>query len=160
MRASFDPRAEVILESTPVPPPAGVPFPGKATVTAETTDSLTVEADLPSAAVLVVTDTYSDGWKAHSLLRPGEGSAQTDYHVMPADYCVRAVPLAAGHHLLRLEYRPTAFLVGAWVSGVSTVLYAAAFAWLWWSRRRRKTVNDRPSGAFFPPLAPPVRADG
>ena len=114
MSVPFDPRATVILEGAPVPPPADHPAPGNATVMAETTDSLTIEADLPDAAVLVVTDAYSDGWKARSLLHPGEGSGQTGYHVMPADYCVRAVPLAAGHHLLRLEYRPAAFLIGAW----------------------------------------------
>ncbi len=137
MAPPFDPRVTVVLESPPVPLPAEHPAPGKATVKAETTDSLTVEADLPDAAVLVVTDTYSDGWKARSLLLPGVGSAQTVYQVMPADYCVRAIPLAAGHHLLRLEYRPAAFLIGAWVSAVTVFLYTAAVGWLSWSRLRR-----------------------
>ncbi len=156
---SFDPRADVLLESAPEPPPAANPTPGKATVTAETTDSLTVEADLPDPAVLVVTDTYSDGWTARSLLPPGEGNTQDAYHVMPADYCVRAVPLAAGHHLLRLEYQPAAFVVGAWVSAVAWVLYVAALAWTWRSRRRRALTGRLL--AVFSPLPPrPVRATG
>ena len=45
--------------------------PGTARVTGETSDSLTVEADLPKAAVLLVTDTYCTGWQARSLLPAG-----------------------------------------------------------------------------------------
>ena len=161
----FDPRATVILESPPEPPPAEHPAPGKATVTAETTDSLTIEADLPDAAVLVITDTYSDGWQARSLLRPSAGSAQTVYHVMPADYCVRAIPLASGHHRFLLEYRPAAFLIGAWVSAISVLLYAVAVGRVLRSRRRAAdstgfaAVTSRPPAAFSPLPAPPVRAD-
>ena len=130
----------MILQSAPDPAPARDPGPGKIAVTAETTDSLTIEADLPAPAVAVVTDAYSDGWRAVSLLRAGEGSAQTQYHIMPADYCVRAVPLAAGHHRLRLEYRPTAFVVGVWVSAVSLLFYVAVCAWL----LRRAWTGTRP----------------
>ena len=132
----FDPRTTVILETAPDPSPADHPALGKVTVTAQTTDSMTIEADLPDPQILVVTDTYSDGWKARSLLRAGEGSGQTIYHVMPADHCVRAIPLAAGHHRLLLEYRPTAFLIGAWVSGISLLLYVAAVGWVWWRAKR------------------------
>ena len=98
----------------------------------------TIEADLPDPAVLVVTDTYSDGWKARSLLGPGESGGQAVYNVMPADHCIRAIPLAAGHHRLLLEYRPAAFLIGAWVSGISVLLYAGALGGIFWFRARRQ----------------------
>ncbi len=142
MDPPFDPRATVILENAPDPRPAARPAAGKVVVTARTTDSLTIEADLPDPQVLVVTDTYSDGWKARSLLPSGEGSGQTAYHVMPADHCVRAIPLAAGHHRLLLEYRPTAFLAGEWVSGISLLLYAAAVVRVVRARSRRQDPKN------------------
>jgi hypothetical protein len=42
----------------------------------------------------------------------------------------RAVPLAAGHHPLCLEYRPTGFLIGRWISLASLVVYLGL---LWFS---------------------------
>ena len=38
-----------------------------------------------------------------------------------------AVPLAAGHHRLRLEYRPAAFTVGKWISLAACLLYVGAW---------------------------------
>ena len=133
----FDPRRTVLLQTAPDPAPAEIPVGGKVRIVAQTTDSLTLEADLPAAQVLVVTDAYSDGWQARSVLPAGESSPQTRYQVLPADYCVRGIPLAAGHHRILLEYRPAAFVVGAWVSGVSLVACFVAAGWLW---QRRKTA--------------------
>ena len=121
---SFDPGRSVILEQPPEPPPAPGGPPGVARVADETSDSLTIEADLPAAAVLLVTDTYCTGWQAHSLLLPGLGK-QTDYQVLPADYCLRAIPLAAGRHRVLLEYRPRAYVVGLWTTLLSLSAYAA-----------------------------------
>lgn len=134
----FDPRRTVILQTPPDPAPADAPG-GSVHVVAQTTDSLTVEADLPAAQVLVVTDAYADGWTARSLLGPGERSPQARYQLLPADYCVRAVPLAAGHHRILLEYRPRAFTVGLWVTGSSLAFCAVAVGWTW--RRGRRVVS-------------------
>lgn len=141
MGPPFDPRDTVLLQTAPDPVPATSPTRGKAAVIAQTSDSLTIEADLPAAEVLVVTDAYSDGWKARSLLTSNEGSSQARYQVLPADYCLRAIPLAAGHHRILLEYRPTAFIVGAWVSGVSLALCAVLAAWLWRRDRPMKLAT-------------------
>ena len=128
--AGFDPTREVLLETAPVPAPAGAAVGGVVRLVAETTDSLTIEADLEAPAVLLVTDTYSDGWGARSLL-PGHGSStQSSYQVLPADYCLRGIPLGQGHHRILLEYRPTAYVVGKWVSLASLCLYmAGVIAW-------------------------------
>ncbi len=138
MSPPLDPRETVLLQTPPDPIPADGPVGGKASVVAQTTDSLTIEADLPVAEVLVITDAYSDGWQARSLLPPGEGSAQKRYQILPADYCVRAIPLAAGHHRILLEYRPAAFVVGAWVSALSL---AGCLAWAGWLWRHRSTAG-------------------
>jgi len=38
------------------------------------------------------------------------------------------VALPAGTHHFRLEYRPRAFVVGAWVSGLAVLAYAVVVA--------------------------------
>lgn len=126
----FDPAQEVLLETAPVPAPAGVAPAGVARLLAESTDSLTIEADLLAPAVLLVTDAYSDGWCARSLLPDRGGGTQTHYQVLPADYCLRGIPLGQGHHRIILEYRPTAYVVGKWLALTALFLYlAAVIAW-------------------------------
>jgi hypothetical protein len=127
--ASFDPRREVILEREPEPKPAGDAA-GGARVLEQTTDSLTIEADAPQPAILLVTDVYTPAWRAVPLA----GSVQTHYDLMPANYTLRAVPLAAGHHKLRVEYHPRAFVIGAWISIFALVGYVAAI--VWWLRAK------------------------
>jgi hypothetical protein len=119
----FDPRTTVILEEQPgikVEPAASV---GTATVVEESTDTMLIEAHLPAPAILLITDGWSKNWRAESTKDDGQ-----EYRVLPADYVLRAIPLAAGDHSIRLEYRSTAFDVGKWVSLVSLVAYAVAIA--------------------------------
>ncbi len=111
-QASFNPREEVVLESKPEPAPASTSGQGTARVVDSSTDHLTIEASLPSPAILLITDGYSRGWRARGL----PGAAQTEYRVMPANYGLRAIPLAAGRHRLRVEYMPAGFVAGKWVS--------------------------------------------
>ncbi len=106
---------EVILESQPEPAPVPAPEKGAVKLLASGTDYLTIEADVKSPCLLLVTDAYSRGWRALAL----PGSSQSRYEIMPADYCLRAVPLAAGHHLLRMEYSPLGFRIGKVVSIVA-----------------------------------------
>ena len=114
-------------------------MPGSARVVGETTDSLTIEASLPQAAVLLVSDTYCTGWRARSLLPAGHGG-QSRYDVVPADYFLRGIPLSAGNHRFVLEYWPRAFVIGAWTSGVSLAVYLAC-ALYWCLRNRPKTAS-------------------
>ena len=133
----FDPRRTVLLESEPRPAPAVLPAPGggaapasadapgTATLVDSSTDHLTVAADLAAPAILLITDGYSRGWRA----RPVGKSAQESYDVMPADHVLRAVPLAAGLHTIRIEYLPNLYRIGKWVSIFSLILYTALLAW-------------------------------
>ncbi len=113
--AAFNPREEVILETAPEPKPEPTTDAGSVRLVDSTTDSLTIEAEVRSPCILLITDTYAKGWRAWAL----QGSSQAHYQVLPANYCLRAIPLAAGHHLLRLEYAPLGFEVGKWVSMIS-----------------------------------------
>jgi hypothetical protein len=125
-RPDFDPARQVLLESEPSPRPAPGADPGAARVVEDSSDALTIEADARAPSLLLVTDLYSRDWRARAL----PGSSQATYAVMPADYVLRAIPLAAGHHRLRLEYRPPSFHLGLLVS------LAAWAAWLAAAMRR------------------------
>jgi hypothetical protein len=124
---SFDPTREVILESEPEPKPSPNENPGTAEIVASSTDWLTIEADVSQPSILLITDVYTPAWRAVPL----PGSAQSKYEVLPANYILRAVPLAAGHHRLRLEYAPREFAIGTWISLVAGILFLAAVAWSW-----------------------------
>lgn len=130
----FDPSSQVILESLPRPQPVPSGNKGSARIVAEDSDQLTIEADVPSPSILLITDGYSPGWRAVAL----DGSEQQRYQIMPANYILRAVPLAAGRHRFRVEYRPAAFVAGAWISCVAFLIFIALAAWNW-----RRTAGGR-----------------
>jgi len=130
---SFDPRSKVILEQQPDPAPAGAAA-GTVRLVDSSTDHLTIQADLPAPAILLVTDAYSKGWHIRDL----SGSAQRAYRILPANYALRAVALAAGHHLFRMEYLPRGYVAGKWISIGSSGAFLAAAGWVWLRRRKRR----------------------
>jgi hypothetical protein len=117
----FDPRKTVLLEGEPSPRPAGSAA-GRVQWFAQSADAFTVEADVSAPALLLITDPYSRDWRARSL----PGSSQESYQILPADYVVRATPLAAGHHRIQFYYEPSGLPWGLGISGAAW----AAFAWL------------------------------
>jgi hypothetical protein len=153
----FDPGRSVILESRPDPAPApsarqdyaaGILLEPKqvmewikrtgasgnyAAVVESGTDYLVIEAETDQPAVLLVTDDYSAGWR----VRPLENGPQSRYEVMPANYCLRAVPLQAGHHKIVMEYAPKGYRIGWWISIVAAAGWLAALGWLLARRARR-----------------------
>jgi len=137
---SFDPRQTVLLESAPDPAPVPAENPGTVRILGVTPDSLTVEAEVASPALLLITDPYSRDWRARPL---GDGG-QKSYDILPANYILRAIPLAAGHHKILVEYVPAGFRLGIGVS------IAAWLLWLILAFRLGKATN------IHPPHARPV----
>ncbi len=117
--ASFDPRQTVLLETRPYPVPEPSDHPGTVRILDATPDTLTLEADVATPTLLLITDPYSAGWRA----RPLDGSVQKSYEILPANYVLRAIPLARGHHELLVEYVPRGLRLGIAVS---------ILAWLLW----------------------------
>jgi hypothetical protein len=132
MDPAFEPARTVLLESDPGLAPAPASERGTVSVTTISTDEIEIRADAPAPAVLLVTDTYSAGWTATALA----GSSQGSYRIMPANYALRAIPLTAGTHQIRLAYRPRAFAIGAWISLFSLVVLAVLAARSWLESRR------------------------
>ena len=128
---SFDPRQQVILETEPNPAPQTFAEKGTVTLIDSSANQLTVEADLPHPAILLITDAHSDGWR----VRPLDGSVQHTYDVLPANYVLRAIPLSQGHHHIRIEYAPIGFRAGTWISIMS--LAGFVFATVLYVRRGR-----------------------
>ncbi|MDQ3813327.1 MAG: hypothetical protein M3347_05190, partial [Armatimonadota bacterium] len=127
---TFNPRRQVILESVPQPRPeksktSDPKQVGTAKIVDSSTDHLTIVAELPRPAILLITDNYSAGWRAVAL----PDSVQQQYQLLPANYLLRAIPLGVGRHHLRVEYSPAAFRIGAVVSLASLILYLALLGW-------------------------------
>ncbi len=123
---AFDPKRTVILEQVPEPSPAPGPADGEASVLRATSDTLEIRAQVRRPTILLITDSFSSGWRARAY----PDSAAASYKILPANYALRAVALAAGSHHLLLEYSPLAFRVGMWVTIGSLLGYAAAWLYL------------------------------
>jgi hypothetical protein len=132
----FDPHHTVILESEPNPLPTPNANPGTVRITDLSSDELAVEADVATPAILLITDPYSRDWRAVPLA----GSSQQSYEILPADYILRAIPLAAGHHHLLVEYAPPSFRTGRAISVAAFVLWIGAAVGLRVRERRRPSA--------------------
>ncbi|PCJ57348.1 MAG: hypothetical protein COA73_10870 [Candidatus Hydrogenedentota bacterium] len=120
----FDPRVVTILESLPDPAPddsTPLPLiPAPVTILEEDTDSVSLEIDLDAPSLFIVTDSYSKDWHVKAL----PGSVQQTYTIQPAYYGYRAIPLSAGHHRFVMEYMPTSYRIGRWISLFSFLAFA------------------------------------
>jgi len=126
---TFDPGFTVLLESKPEPTPVRPVGEMKDAIRIadSSTDHLTLDVETGTPAILLVTDVFDKDWRVRSL----EGSVQSSYQIMPANYVLMGIPLAAGHHRLRLEYAPAAFKLGLWISFGSLLAYLGALGWVW-----------------------------
>ena len=115
----------VLAETPPLPPggaPAG-PVPAEGVVLGERSLLATVVA--PRDGLAVVLEPFYPGWTARV-----DGRAAP---ILRADYAFEAVPVPAGRHELRLEYRDRLLPAGAALSLGALALLAAGL----WRRRRR-----------------------
>jgi hypothetical protein len=119
---SFNPRETAILDAAPeiVPSDAEGPV-GSVRIVRQTIDSIELRADLPAAAMVIITDSYSPGWTAKALPR----SCQKNYKVVPADLALRGIALSAGRHHLLLSYRPPPLRAGIAITSLTLMAYGA-----------------------------------
>jgi len=139
---AFDPKERILLESEPSPKPAemanGAKLISSIDILSETTDSVEMKISADHNTILIVTDSYSKNWHVKSL---GD-SVQDTYNVMPVDYAIRGIPLAAGDHHFVLEYAPESYTIGRWISLVSVTFYVLCCAVVGF--RRGKRPNPAP----------------
>lgn len=132
--SQFNPARSVILESEPSikPQKSSDQSKGSVEIVKSSTDSLEIVVTVSKPMIMIVTDTYSSGWRA----RPLEGSVQSSYEVLPANWVLRAIPLQPGKHHILLEYVPAGFVVGRYVSLMAWGLWLVLTG-VWWRKSRR-----------------------
>jgi hypothetical protein len=122
----FDPTAEVLLkgETRPSPRFADEGSPGSASLVEYGPHRLVIDAEAEAPCYLFVSDVHYPGWRAFVDDREVE--------LLRANYAFRAVGLAPGHHMVRMEYVPLYFRIGLIFSAAGIGLTALLVS----SRRR------------------------
>ncbi len=138
----FDPRTQVILETSPDPAPDKSAKPGgNVELVGKSTDHLDIKVATDSASILLITDSYNRDWRA--VAHPD--SVQQLYKIMPANYVLMAIPLTAGKHMLHVEYSPPAFRIGKYVSLTSASCYLILLIYMLIRKRKQAAIDYRSS---------------
>jgi hypothetical protein len=127
--SDFDPSREVILNEQPSPPPDSVGG-STARVVDYGLNAITVRARLERPCILVMSEIAYPGWKASV---DGQATA-----VLAADYCLRAIPLSAGDHEIRMHFSSPVLRASLVVSLVSFALALAVPVGQGIAARRRR----------------------
>jgi hypothetical protein len=124
----FDPTRQVVLaEAPPVRMDGSAPVGSVRWIRREVSSmELRVEVDRP--ALLVLAENWTPSWEARVDGEPAP--------VLRANYVQRAVPLAAGQHVVELRYSAAGLLPALWITLLTTVGLIAVLV-LAWARRRR-----------------------
>jgi hypothetical protein len=92
---------------------------------------VTIEADLASPGLLVLSDAWFPGWRA--VVTAADRSQETP--IYRTNRVLRGVWLPAGKQTVEFRYRPQAFVGGAMISVASWIVLAALGAWFVMPRR-------------------------
>ncbi len=117
-RESFDPLAVSYVEGDPgfVPDPRAPARGAAARIVRDEETRVEIEADLAAPGLLVLADAYARGWRA----RVDDEAAP----VLVTNFLYRGVPVPAGRHRIRFDYRPRSVPLGAAASVLGTALLA------------------------------------
>ncbi|MBV9355926.1 MAG: YfhO family protein [Chloroflexi bacterium] len=131
-----DPHTTALVEQSP---PALAPATAAESVDwlRQDPDELVLRTDASAPALLVLSETYDPFWEATVDDQPAP--------VLVADHILRAVPVPAGQHTLRLRYAPPMMRLGVLTSGATLVVLAGALLSLSAGRRRRASAERRRS---------------
>lgn len=133
----FDPRKTVILENAGQPVEEMVLTadntgePASLEWLADRNNSVRIRVTLPAGGYLVLLDSYYPGWQVRVDGEPGE--------ILPANLNFRAVPLAAGKHLVEFVYRPDSLRIGDIITCATWLVIGCLFV----SRVMAKRHNGR-----------------
>lgn len=117
-RESFDPLSVSYVEGDPeFEPDPRAPARGKAArIVRDEETRVEIEADLAAPGLLVLADAYARGWQARV-----DGKAAP---ILATNFLYRGVPVPAGRHRIRFDYRPRSFTLGVAASLLGTALLA------------------------------------
>ncbi len=115
----FNPLKQVWLEQDPGIPNSLTVAKGSVTLNDLSSDKVEIRVETEKPAILVMTDNYSRYWKATGYL----DSTESSYSVLSANGFQKAIPLLAGKHHILLEYQPTVFVLGKWISIIAWICF-------------------------------------
>ncbi|MBO7610818.1 MAG: YfhO family protein [Elusimicrobia bacterium] len=95
-------------------------------------NSIEFEFNTTEPTIVLYTDNYSKGWKAYEIDNPKQ-----EYEVVCADYLYKAISVDKGNHKIRIEYKPTFFIVGLWISVAAWIVFISFFV-LFYIRKKQK----------------------
>ncbi|MGH6692227.1 MAG: YfhO family protein [Gammaproteobacteria bacterium] len=124
---SFDPLAESFVEGdSGLDDAAKAPVRGAAAVIVRDDPQVVeVQATLVVPGLVVLADTFAQGWRATVDGQPAP--------ILATNHLFRGVPAPAGNHVVRFEYRPGSLAIGATLS----LAGALALALLGWRLKLR-----------------------
>jgi hypothetical protein len=119
--AEFDPLSQSYVEGDPgLPPSPEAPLRGQpAAIVRDEKLIVEVEANLAAPGLLVLADSFYPGWRATVDGTPAP--------IFPTNYLFRGVPVPAGQHRVRFEYRPRSVTAGAAASLAGLLAIAVLF---------------------------------
>ena len=141
-----DPRRVVLLEQPPADGFLGHPAKrgeGRATITADRGETLSVQVIAPSEGFLALSDQYYPGWEATVNGAPAP--------VLRANAAFRAVRVPAGESTVEFRYRPLSVRLGAIVSAIC---WAVVLGYALCRLRRRFRIKDTGSTSDSLDLSP------
>ena len=84
----------------------------------ECSDAVDITVDAAAPGLLVLSQTFDEGWEAQSVC----AGIATTLPVMRANVAFSAIPIAPGHHLITLRYRPPSVRLGMALRGGAVLL--------------------------------------
>jgi hypothetical protein len=124
-RPSFDPREVVYLEAQDPLPVDPLPADGTARIALDLPERIVIELDVRASGWLVLSDRWTDGWKARV-----DGAPQP---VLCADHAFRAVHVRPGMKTLEFRYEPPSWRQGWLAAGIGAFV---ALGWFLVAARR------------------------
>ncbi|MCR4406559.1 MAG: YfhO family protein [Anaerolineae bacterium] len=99
----------------------GAAGPDRVQITSYTPNQITIEVELKSPGLLVLSENWYPGWRAWDNGR--------EMPIYRTDYVLRGIYLDAGRHTVQLSYYPVSLRVSSGVSALAWVGLGAALVW-------------------------------
>ncbi len=126
----FDPELEVVLSQAPPIALDGAPASGSVSWVSRSPNELVLSVATERDALLVIADNWFPAW--HAEVDGAEAPVLRAYHTL------RAVPVAAGEHTVRMYYRSDAVTRSLWLSLIVLFGLTGATGFQWWHERSRR----------------------
>jgi hypothetical protein len=114
----IDPTKTALVPPKSVSLQHAVTDPSQVSIAGRSSEKISVDVNVPAAALLVLSENYYPGWQATVDGQPTE--------IIRANLALRAVPVPAGQHHIEIWYDPLSFKLGALITLITLVACVGA----------------------------------